>query len=370
MHIEEIEVFRVHMPLVYPFRTAFGNDAEIESVIVKMRAGGLTGWGEATPWRTPGYSGEFAESACTAIRRFLAPRLIGEQVESGERLQKLLSPVKGNYFAKAALDTAWWDLEAKRTEQPLYRLLGGTDPEVTVGADFGIMERIEDLVDAISGAVEEGFARTKLKYRPGWEIEMIEAVRTAHPDHTIHVDCNAAYRLTDSGMLKQLDNYNLAMIEQPLAHDDLYDHSRLAAELSTPICLDESITSVDRVRKAHALGACGWINVKPGRLGGLTVAKAVLKECETLGIPCWIGGMLESSLGGHQCLALATLPNIKYPNDVFPSNRFYSRDLSLPELELSGRSTITAPETPGSGAEPDLDRLAESTIETAIIGGS
>ena len=368
MTIKKIEAYTINMALVYPFRTAFGNDAEIETVIVRMTTDdGATGWGESTPWRSPGYSSEYAEAALITIRRFLAPLLIGREVTSGEQLQELLVPVKGNYFAKAALDSAWWDLYARITGRPLWECLGGKEPEVKVGADFGVMETVDALLEEISEAIESGFERTKLKFRPGWDLAMLEAVRRRFPDYTVHVDCNSAYRISDAPMLERLDEFHLAMVEQPLANDDLYDHATLAKRLKTPICLDESITSVDRARKAAALSACGWINIKPGRLGGLTVAKEVLATCRANGIPCWVGGMLESSLGGHQCLALATLDNVSYPSDVFPSSRFYRTDLSDPPLELSGPSMMRAPGTPGSGATPNEERMADLATGRVIV---
>jgi O-succinylbenzoate synthase len=229
------------------------------------------------------------------------------------------------------------------------------------------METVDALLDEIDGAIESGFKRTKLKFRPGWDLAMLEAVRGRFPDYTIHVDCNSAYRIADAPMLEKLDQFGLAMVEQPLANDDLYDHATLAKRLATPICLDESITSVDRARKAASLSACGWINIKPGRLGGITVARQVLESCRANHIPCWVGGMLESSLGGHQCLALATLDNISYPSDVFPSSRFYRTDLSDPPLELAGPSTMCAPDTPGSGATPNAERLVDLATGRIVV---
>ncbi len=367
MMLDRIEIFHVRMPLMYPFRTAFGNNNAIDSVLVRIHSGESRGWGEASPWGAPAYSPEYTGGAFLVIRDFLAPRLISRDITGGEQLQSLLSPVKGNFFAKAALDQAWWDLEARRQGIPLYRLLGGERNEVEVGADFGIMESIPLLLDTIGTAVAQGYKRIKLKYRPGWELDMISAVRERFPETVIHVDCNSAYTLDDLPMFRELDNFNLAMIEQPLMHDDLVDHAALQRELKTPICLDESITSVDRARKAIDLGACQWVNIKPGRVGGLTNALAIHNLCMEKGIPCWVGGMLESSLGAHQCLALSTLSNFTYPADIFPSERFYNADLSRPEMRLSSPSMMKLPETPGSGAEPDMERLGECLVEKAEL---
>lgn len=367
MRIEVIEIYRVGMPLVYPFRTAFGNDDRIESVLVAMHSGGLVGWGEASPWQNPHYCPEAARTSFLVAKDFLAPQLLGREIASGQELQGLLAPVKGNGFAKAALDLAWWDLEAKIQGKSLHRLLGGQRDEVEVGADFGIMESVDLLIHTIAEAVQQGFPRVKLKYRPGWELEMIRAVRREFPGLPIHVDCNSAYTLADAGMLRQLDELDLVMIEQPLMSDDLIDHATLQKQLRTPICLDESITSVDKARKAIQIGAGGWVNIKPGRVGGLTPAVQIHDECARAGIPCWVGGMLESSVGGHHCLALATLPNIQYPSDIFPTSRFYSIDLSNPEMVLSAPGKMRLSETPGCGAEPDAKRLAEQMMESAIL---
>ena len=362
MKIDAIDLFRVKMPLIYPFRTAFGDDHEIESILVRLRSGSDYGWGESSPWGSPGYSPEFAAGAFMTIARFLAPAILGQDIDSGQDLQQRMSHVRANPFAKAALDIAWWDLHARQRGQPLYRVLGGTSPCVEVGADFGVMESIDLLLQTIAQALQAGFKRVKLKYRPGWELDMISAVRRKFPDTVFHVDCNSAYTLDDTDMLRRLDDFDLAMIEQPLMHDDLVDHATLQKQLKTPICLDESITSVAKARKAIEIGACGWINIKPGRVGGLTVARDIHDTCREAGIPCWVGGMLESSLGGHQCLALATLDNFKYPADIFPSSRFYEQDLSTPAMQLSGPSEMVVPDDPGSGAEPDPARL-EALVE-------
>ncbi len=368
MKITGIRIYRVGMPLVYPFRTAFGNDDRIESILVRMEGDGGVGWGESTPWQSPGYSAECARTAFGVLNDHLAPLVVGRRVESGEELQALMAPVKANYFAKAALDTAWWDLHARLRHEPLYRSLGGIRDEIDVGADFGIMESIEVLIETIDEALQQGFKRVKLKFRPGWELDMVRAVRSAFPAAVFHVDCNSAYTLDDADMLHDLDNYGLAMVEQPLMHDDLLDHATLQQRLHTPICLDESITSAYKARQAAEIDACGWINIKPGRVGGLTNAIRIHDECRSRGIPCWVGGMLESSLGAHQCLALATLENFTYPNDIFPSSRFYVRDLCAPESTLSGPSRMQALDTPGTGVLPKDEELAALTMEHSVHG--
>ncbi len=367
MIIEAVDVYLVTMPIIYPFRTAFGNDEVIESVLLRLESGGAYGWGEACPWALPAYSPEYARGVYQVVSTLFGRCLVGRDVDSGEELQRLLGWAKGNRFAKAGLDMAWWDLRARMEGTPLYRLLGGERQTVTVGADFGIMETVDDLLKEIEEAVASGFARVKLKYRPGWELNMLEPVRRAFPETVFHVDCNSAYTLDDLPMLKRLDDFDLAMVEQPLMHDDLLDHATLQAELRTPICLDESITSRVKARQAIELGACGYINIKPPRVGGLTEAMAIHDLCAERGIPCWVGGMLESAVGASHCLALATLPNFTYPADIFPSSRFFTADLGEPEMVLSGPSQATVRETPGCGVEPHPDRLARQMLEHCRI---
>jgi O-succinylbenzoate synthase len=371
MQIDSIELFHVAMPLIYPWRTAYGEDAAIESVLVRMQSGDLVAWGESSPLAAPCYSPEWAAGIFACLRDWLAPAIARQSISSGEELQSRLAHFKGNQFAKAALDCTWWVLEAKRCGQPLHRLLGATRDSVPVGADFGIMDSIDDLVQAIGGAVEAGFPRIKLKFRPGWDIPMLRAVRQVFPTQTIHIDCNSGYRISDFELFCRLEDFQLAMIEQPLAHDDLIDHARLQQSLQTPICLDESINSVARAEQAIDLKSCRWMNIKPGRVGGLTNALAIHNLCREAGIPCWVGGMLESAVGARICVALAMLDNFTYPADILPSSRFYRQDLGAPPLELTksadGTPQVTAPDVPGIGAEPNLELLEQLCVERAKI---
>ncbi len=367
LELKSVTLYRAALPLVYPFRTAFSDEHTIETVLVRLDSERGFGWGEAAPWRMPAYSAEWAAGAFQIVRDFLAPAIVGQSIKSGEALARRMAHVKGNYFAKAAIDLAFWDLLAKERGEPLWNTLGGTKRVVEVGADFGVMESIDLLLKTIDEAVREGFKRVKLKFRPGWELEMVAAVRAAFPKLTIHIDCNSAYSLDDVPMFKQLDRYELAMIEQPLAHDDLVDHAALQRQIGTAVCLDESITSPNKARQALELKSCRWVNIKPGRVGGLTSAVKIHDICRDGGMPCWVGGMLESSVGAHHCLALATLPNIQYPSDLFPTARFYEKDLARPEMVLSGPSQMTAPMTSGVGSEPDEEMLRAHTLEKAVV---
>ncbi|MGQ9650922.1 MAG: o-succinylbenzoate synthase [Phycisphaerae bacterium] len=365
--IDAVEIYRVHLPLVYPFRTAYGTDDAVEPVLVKLCSGRFHGWGEAQAFMFPTYCPEYSAGVFLLIRNVFAPAIVGREIHSGDDLQKTIACFKGNFFAKGALDMAWWDLLARTRGEPLWKALGGKGPDIEVGADFGAMESIDALLGKIDQALKAGYKRVKLKYAPGWDLPVIQAVRGAFPDAVFHIDCNSGYTLADLDMFRQLDSYNLAMIEQPLMYDDLVDHATLQKQIHTPICLDESVTSPDKVRKAIEIGSCRWINIKPVRVGGHTPALKIHDLCQDEGIGCWVGGMLESGIGAAHCLAAATLSNIRYPCDVFPSSRFFHKDLSVPDWHLSGPSRMTAIDAPGIGCDPDPAMLEQCTIEKAVI---
>lgn len=368
MRIDRIELYHVAMPLISPWRTAYGEDAAIHAVLCRMCSGSIDAWGEAAPFAAPCYSPEWAGGAFAVARDWLGPALLGKDIASGEQLQAELALFKGNPFAKAALDTAWWGLQSRSTNRPLHELLGATRTDVAVGADFGVMDSINDLLDNVDRAVEQKFPRIKLKFRPGWDVPVLEAVRKRQPTHTIHIDCNSGYRLRDAELFEQLDRFNLAMIEQPLQHDDVVDHAQLQRRIRTPVCLDESVVSLDRARQAIELGSCRYVNIKPGRVGGLTNAVAIHHLCRDAGIPCWVGGMLESSIGAAHCCALAMLDNFTYPADIFPSSRFYHEDLADPPLELvRGAGGVPSVQAPMAIPSPVPERLAKLTLESAVL---
>lgn len=368
MRIDRIELFHVAMPLIAPWRTAYGEDASIHSVLCRMTSGSVDGWGESTPLAAPCYSPEWAGGAFATARDWLAPSLLGRDVTSGGQLQEHLSLFKGNLFAKAALDTAWWSLKSRCDGVPLHVGLGAERSEVPVGADFGVADSIDELLEAVGHAVDDGFPRIKLKFRPGWDIPMLASVRRTHPAQTLHIDCNGGYTLNDTSLFQEIDRFELAMIEQPLQHDDLVDHAELQRRIRTPVCLDESITHIRQLEQALSLGSCRVVNVKPGRVGGLTNAVAIHNACQQAGIPCWVGGMLESATGAALCVALSMLDNFTYPADIFPSTRFYREDLSDPPLELDRLSDGS----PGVRAplrlpEPIPKRLNQLTVERAVV---
>lgn len=368
MRIDRIDLYHVAMPLIYPWRTAYGEDAAIHAVLCRLTSGSCEGWGESAPFAAPCYSPEWAGGAFAVCRDWLAPALLDADVTSGDDLQRRLAIFKGNPFAKAAFDTAWWSLKSRESNRPLHQLLGATRNSVMVGADFGVMDHIDQLLDAIGPAVDAGFPRVKLKFRPGWDVDMLRAVRQRFPSQTFHIDCNSGYRLSDVDLFRRIDEFQLAMIEQPLQHDDLLDHAELQSQIRTPVCLDESITTVRQVEQALRLGSCRYVNIKPGRVGGLTNAVQIHQRCQAAGIPCWVGGMLESAVGAAHCVALAMLDNFTYPADIFPSARFYVEDLSDPPLVLDrsvdARPSVTALATL---PEPVPERLAARTVQQATF---
>lgn len=367
MKIERIELFHVAMSLISPWRTAYGEDPEIHSVLCRLTSGSFEAWGESSPLAAPCYSPEWAGGVFAVARDWLAPAILGRDINSGAELQSHLALFKGNPFAKAVLDTAWWNLQSRRVGTPLHRLLGATCDCVPVGADFGVADSIDELLEQVGSAVDQGFPRIKLKFRPGWDLPMLAAVRNQHPTHPIHIDCNSGYTLGDLPLFREIDAYALEMIEQPLSFDDLNDHAALQSAIETPICLDESISSVKRAEQAIALKSCRYVNIKPGRVGGLTNAVTIHNLCQAEGIPCWVGGMLESATGAALCVALAMLDNFTYPADIFPSSRLYREDLSDPPITLETIDGVPSVRALDHIPEPNPARLERATVQRAVI---
>ena len=358
MKIDEISVYHVTMPLKAPWKTSFSVETSIDTVLVRLKSGDAEGWGEAAPYSVPQFCPEWAAGAFILIRDVFAPLIAGQEVDSGAALQDILGQFKGNTFAKAAIDTAWWDLSARLDDRPLWDMIGGANAEVAVGADIPVQDSPAALEDAMRAAVDGGFSRTKLKFRPDSGYEMVASVQESFPDMPVHIDCNSGFTLDDIALFRKLDTLGLVMIEQPLGWQDLIDHSKLQSELRTPLCLDETLTSLEITRQAVETGATRWVNIKHGRVGGLTNAIAIQRYCANRGIPCWTGGMLESNIGQGVSLALATLPGMEYAADIFPAGRLYERDLATEQMTFSAPGTITAPDRPGHGFAPDPERLA------------
>jgi o-succinylbenzoate synthase len=368
MLIERLDVYRVKVPLAFVWKTSYGDQLHTDTLLVRMEGGGVHAWGESCPPYVPNYSAEHTLASFHTVREHMAPRLIGQDVATVDDLLGRLDFIKGNQFARAALEITWWALEAKRRGVPLHVALGGKGERVACGADFGIQDSLDILMRKIQTAIDAGFPRIKLKYRPGWDLDMVAAVRSTFPDFTFHVDCNAAYTPADTEMFRQLDRYRLAMIEQPLADDglSLVHHADLQSKLETAVCLDESALSLAHVEAAIRLRSCRVVNIKVARVGGLEASRRIQAVCAEHGIPCWVGGMLETAVGGAICAELATLPNFTYAGDIFPSDYFYADDLGKPELVVH-RGTIETSRVPGIAQEPDPDLLARWTVETATF---
>ena len=360
MRIDKLDVYYVSMPLIYPWRTAYGVDYNIHSVLVKATSGEHEGWSESTPFFAPTYLPESAGSVYYLVTEVFGPHIVGRDYETAAELNWRLDVVKGKSVAKAAIEICWWTLEVARTGTPLHRLLGGETREVVAGADFGIQDSLDMLLGNIQRAVDTGFPRIKLKVAKGWDLDVLRTVCGTFPKMTFHIDCNAGYTLDDLPFFKAIDGLGLAFIEQPLHYADVLDHAELARQIETPVCLDETITSVKAAEQAIQVGACRYINIKPGRTGGLSNSLAVHDLAQEAGIPVWVGGMLESAVGAAFCIELATLPNFTYPGDVFPSSRFYERDLATPPLELTPQLTFQ-PHT-GRLPTPDPEQLAKLTV--------
>ena len=367
MYIDAIETYYVVLPLREPFRTAYGEDAAIHAVLVRMQSGDVEGWGEVVPLYAPTYSPETATSAYFLITELFAPLLVGQDLETAEELLDRLSPFKGNPLAKAGLESAWWVLRSIMAERPLHRLLGGESRPVEAGADIGILDSYDTLLETIQTAVERGLRRVKLKVRPGWDLEMLQIVRSIFPWLTVHIDCNAGYSLADLPFFKAADKLELAMIEQPLFHTDLFDHAELQGQLDTPICLDESITSVRTFQLALRLGSCRILNIKYGRVGGLSVALKLHDMAREAGMPCWVGGMLESGLGVGINVELATLPNFTYPGDLFESSRFAEPDLTEPQVQVKDDGTLTPSAGPGTAYKIVRQRVEHAARQRKLV---
>ena len=368
MKIDRIDAYYVALPLLYPWRTAYGEDAAVHSVLVRMFSGDLEGWGETTPLYAPTYSPETASSAFFLIKEIFGPFVVGKEWGSAAALRDSLSIFKGNPFAKAGIEIAWWVLEARMKKVPLHRLLGGSRTFVEAGQDFGIQDSIDMLLDNIEKAVQQGYKRIKLKVRPGWDLEMLRAVRSTFPRMTFHIDCNSGYTLDYLPFFKEVDRLGLAMIEQPLFHDDLVEHAELQRQISTPICLDESLKSVRDMRLAIKLKSCRYVNIKPGRVGGLQNALEIHNLARDNGIPSWVGGMLESSIGSGVNIELGTLDNFTYPGDLFPSERFYVEDLTLPAVRFApGKLGFEPSQVPGIPYEPVMERIERRTLMKASV---
>lgn len=361
MKLTAAELFEVRLPLVTPFTTSFSTQREREMLLLRVELDGQEGWGECVTLPDPRYSPEYNEAAALTLRRFFIPEVAAADVVTAPRIAPLLHPFKGHQMAKAALEMAVLDAELRTAGMSLADYLGATVDRVPSGVSVGIMSTIPELLAAVGGYVEAGYVRIKLKIQPGWDLEPVAAVRREFGDIPLQVDANTAYRLSDARHLARLDDFGLLLIEQPLAEEDLTQHAALARQLSTPLCLDESITSPKAAADAIGLGATSVINIKAGRVGGFLAARKVHDVAEAAGVPVWCGGMLETGLGRAANLALAALPGFTLPGDISASDRFYRRDIITRPFVLDG-GHMAVPTGPGLGVEIDPEALAAVTV--------
>lgn len=363
MQIDNIDIWQIARPLRYPWRTAYGEDAAIEGILVRVTSGFHVGWGEAAPLHAPTYSPETAATCFHIARDFLAPVLLGRAIETPWDVTPLFDIFRGNPFAKAAMESACWSLFANHHGQPLHQLIGGNDRPVSAGADFGIQNSIDMLLEKVAKAVDAGFPRVKLKIRHGWDIEVVRAVRSTFPKMTFHVDCNGGYDSSHMDLMYALDKENLAMIEQPFGTRDFTDHAMLQSKIGTPVCLDESVTSLHDFEQALMLKSCRMLNIKIGRTGGIATAIKLHDMARNAGIPCWVGSMLESGVGMGALIALATLPNFTYAGDLFPTQEHCDTDIT-PDLAFDSSCRFHPAVIQ---LTPNMDRLAPCVTAQATI---
>lgn len=362
MRIENIELRHIKMELVSPFVTSMGTEYDEEHIIVKVEGEGITGWGESVAEGTPFYSYETVQTAWHILKDFLIPSVLGKDLKDVAEAIALYAKVRGHMMAKAGLEAALWDAFAKSQNISLSKMLGGTRPKVDVGVSIGIQSSESELIRKVEGYLAEGYKRIKIKISPGLDMQFIRALRNEFPGLLLQVDANSAYTLADTGLFKKMDEYGLSLIEQPLGYEDIFDHSKLQRELKTPICLDESIHSLDDTRAAIELGSCRIINIKPGRVGGFTESKLIHDYCASMKIPVWHGGMLESGIGRAGNVALASLSNFTLPGDISASKRYYKEDIVEPEFVVNPDGTMNVPVKPGIGVEVNRRMLEKVTV--------
>jgi O-succinylbenzoate synthase len=368
MKIKSIELIEINLPLVHFFETSFGRTYERRIILTHVRdESGAEGWGEVTCGETPSYSEEWTDAAWAVSEKILAPMVIGVEIGSAANVWELMKQVRGNRMAKAGIETACWDLEAKKIGVPLWRFLGGENPEIACGVSIGIQDSVAQLLGKIKTELDAGYQRIKIKISPRWDYEVIKTVRQTFGDIPLMGDANSAYTLADLDKLKSLDEFNLMMLEQPLPHDDIIDHAKLQREIRTPVCLDEPIKSPEDARKAIELESGKIINLKNGRVGGHSESKRIEQICRASGMPVWCGGMLESGIGRAHNIAISTLKGYTLPGDVSASKRYWHEDVIEPAVEVSERGTILAPEAPGIGFEVRRDRINKLAVRRVEI---
>jgi O-succinylbenzoate synthase len=367
MKIEAVTLREIHMPLVHFFETSFGRTYSRRILLVTVHCEGVEGWGEPVVGEDPFYSSEWIESAWPTLIHYLIPALLGKTIKSARECPSLFAKVSGHRMAKAGLEDALWEAEALQKNQPLWKLLGGTRSEIPCGVSIGIQDSVEQLLEKIEIELNAGYRRIKVKVKPGWDLNILERIRSRWADITLSCDANSAYTLDNLEHLRKFDQFNLLMIEQPLWNDEIYYHASLQKELRTAICLDESIVSARSAAFALDIGACRIINMKVGRVGGFSEALAIHDLCQAHKIPMWCGGMLETGIGRAQNIALSSLSNFSLPGDVSASKRYWKEDIIDPEVEVSPQGMIAISNKPGTGYRIKPDLIEKLTVRKETL---
>lgn len=362
MKISRVRLYHLRMPLVAPFETSFGRIDSRDCILIEAFADGIVGYGECVADRDPGYAYETSGTAWHILRDFIVPAILSSEIPTPEEFAKRVSFVKGHQMAKAGLEMAIWDILGKQEGRSLQKMLGGIRERVEVGVSVGLQASASDLVRVVGNYLKDGYRRVKIKIKPGRDVTDTRAVRQVFPELRLQVDANSAYTLETAKALFPLDELNLLLIEQPLFEDDLWDHHLLQSQLTTPLCLDESILSARHARQAIQMQACQVINIKVGRVGGLQQALSIHNLCQSQGIPVWCGGMLETGVGRAANLALASLPGFSLPGDISASARYYAEDITYERFFLNADSTINVPDLPGLGVTINSEALKRFTL--------
>ncbi len=363
MKIDQISLHLLRMPLKSHFETSFGRIYTRDCILLEVKSGGLAGWGECVADRDPGYSYETSTTAWHILKDFILPAVIGKDIAAPPAIQEHIAFVRGHPMAKGGVEMALWDIYGQQEGKNLRQLLGGERSRVDVGVSVGLQDSPAELVEKVGSFIQQGYRRIKIKIKPGRDVGDAQAVRSAFPGIRLQVDANSAYTLESAAkVLKPLDELDLLLIEQPLADDDIWDHSRLQPHFKTAICLDESIHSRRHARQAIEMQACRIINIKAGRVGGLGEAKAIHDLCFEHNIPVWCGGMLETGVGRAANLALASLHGFRLPGDISATDRYYAEDVTNERFVLNPDSTITVPDQPGLGISINFSALERTEL--------
>jgi O-succinylbenzoate synthase len=367
MKIEGVTLREIRMPLVHFFETSFGRTYDRRILLVTVHCQGLDVWGECVAGEDPYYSSECIDTAWAVLEHHLIPALLGKTLSVAQECVALFGKIRGHRMAKAALESALWEAEAREKSISLAKLLGGTLKEIPCGVSIGIQDTVEQLLEKIATELAAGYQRIKVKVKPGWDVNVLEKIRSRWPEILLSCDANSAYRMDQVEHLRKLDQFNLLMIEQPLWNDDIFYHARLQKLLRTKLCLDESIRHARDAEAALELGACGIINIKVGRVGGMTEAKAVHDVAQAHQVPVWCGGMLESGIGRVHNIHLSSLENFRLPGDVSASRRYWKEDIVDPEVTVSPQGTIRVPDVPGTGFAVKTDYIERLTVHKQLV---